>query len=64
MSANRSSADEDGFDEALTQRFDGLVANMQRLGFRKAIQKALFSGPDLLIQKNYRPGETETKPQK
>lgn len=50
---------EDGFTQALSKRFDDLVARMKKPGAGKSTEAALFSSPDSL-NKAYRPGTTET----
>ena len=50
---------EDGFTQALSERFDNLVARMTQPGAGKATEAALFSSPDSL-NKAYRPGTTES----
>lgn len=50
---------EDGFTQALSERFDDLVAKMNQPGAGKSTEAALFSSPDSL-NKTYRPGTTET----
>ena len=49
----------DGFTQVLSQRFDELVAGMNRPGAAQAIDTALFGDPAAL-NKSYRPGATET----
>lgn len=50
---------EDGFDQVLAQKFDCLVAEMNRPGMAETVTDALFSDPADL-NRNYRPGITET----
>lgn len=50
---------EDGFTQALSERFDDLVSSMTQPGAGKATETALFSSPESL-NKAYRPGTTET----
>ena len=49
---------DDGFARTLSQRFDELVAGMNRPGAAQATDAALFGEPDKL-NSNYRPGATE-----
>jgi hypothetical protein len=49
----------DEFTQALSARFDDLVAKMKQPGAGKATETALFSSPDSL-NRAYRPGTTET----
>lgn len=49
---------EDGFTQALSNRFDDLVARMNQPGAVGATEAALFNNPDAL-NKTYRPGTTE-----
>ena len=49
----------DGFTQVLSQRFDELVAGINRPGAAQAIDTALFGDPAAL-NKSYRPGATET----
>lgn len=51
--------DGDDFTQALSQRFDALVARMNQPGAAQATETALFSSPASL-NKTYRPGTTET----
>ena len=51
---------EDAFTQALSRRFDTLMAQMNRAGSRQAIEAALFGDPDTL-NASYRPGDTEDK---
>lgn len=55
----RDEHSEDGLIQALGNRFDDLVANMNQPGAAKATAAALFSNPDEL-NKSYRAGITET----
>lgn len=55
----QEAAPEDGFTQALSERFDDLVAGMARPGAGKATETALFSSPESL-NKTYRPGSTES----
>ena len=50
-----------GFAQALSERFDALTAAMSRPGAAKATQAALFADPAAL-DRTYRPGATETRP--
>lgn len=50
---------EDGFTQTLSERFDDLVASMNRPGALQATEAVLFSDPASL-NKTYRPGTTET----
>jgi len=49
----------DDFTQALSQRFDALVAGMNQPGVAQATEAALFGNPASL-NKSYRPGTTET----
>jgi len=49
----------DGFIQMLSERFDDLVAGMNRPGAARATEAALFDEPDSL-NKTYRPGTKET----
>ncbi|MGB1108733.1 MAG: hypothetical protein ACPG4N_00160 [Gammaproteobacteria bacterium] len=49
---------EDGFNRVLSERFDGLVADMGRPGASTATEAALFGNP-LSLNQAYRPGSTE-----
>jgi len=49
---------DDGFVQALKQRFDDLVAGMNEPGAGQATNSALFGEPSAL-NKTYRPGATE-----
>lgn len=55
----REEQSEDGFTQALSDRFDDLVSRMNQSGAAKVTDAALFSSPDSL-NKTYRPGKTET----
>lgn len=50
---------DDGLIQALGDRFDSLVATMNRPGAAAAMDTALFTDADTL-NNNYRPGATET----
>ena len=50
---------DDGFSQALNERFDTLVAAMNQPGAAAAMDSALFADVDAL-NANYRPGATET----
>lgn len=50
---------DDGFIQALAERFDTLVATMNQPGAATAMDTALFTEADTL-NSNYRPGTTET----
>ena len=50
---------DDGFTQALGERFDTLVATMNQPGAATAMDAALFTEEDTL-NSNYRPGATET----
>ena len=51
---------EDAFTQALSRRFDTLMAQMNGVNSRQATQAALFGEPDAL-NASYRPGDTEEK---
>lgn len=51
---------EDGFTEALSQRFDKLLAQMNQPGAAEATDAALF-GPPASLNETYQPGDTESK---
>ncbi len=51
---------EDAFTQALSRRFDTLVAQMNGTNSRQATEAALFGEPDAL-NASYRPGDTEEK---
>ena len=51
---------DDGFTEALSQRFDELIAGMNRSGGARATDAALFGDPASL-NNSYQPGATESK---
>lgn len=55
----RQDSADDGFTRALGERFDTLVATMNRPGAAAALDTALFAEADTL-NSNYRPGATET----
>ena len=50
----------DDFTQALSRRFDELVAGMRAPGAAEATEQALFGEPSRLNE-TYRPGTTETK---
>lgn len=60
MSSSTRHCTDDGFEEALAQHFERLAGKMKQPGFAEAVEKALFSGPEVLSQ-SYRPGTTETQ---
>jgi len=51
---------DDGFTQALSQRFDALLAQMNQPGAAQATDAALFGDPTSL-NKTYRPGKTESE---
>lgn len=51
---------DDGFTQALSQRFDKLVAHMNQPGAAQATDAVLFGDPASL-NNTYRPGATESK---
>ena len=55
----RQNSSDDGFTQALGERFDALVAAMNPPGAAAAMDAALFTDVDRL-NSNYRPGATET----
>jgi|GEM_PF-2658827 len=55
----RQDSSDDGFTQALGERFDTLVATMNQPGTAAAMDAALFTEEDAL-NSNYRPGSTET----
>ncbi len=54
----RQDSSDDGFTRALGERFDTLVATMNRPGAATTMDAALFTEADIL-NSNYRPGATE-----
>jgi PHD/YefM family antitoxin component YafN of YafNO toxin-antitoxin module len=56
----KAKTEDDGFTEAMSQRFDDLVERMNLPGASEASDAALFGNSDKL-NKTYRPGATETK---
>ena len=51
---------DDGFNQALTDRFDAMVATMNQPGAADAAEAALFTAAETLSA-SYRPGTTETR---
>jgi predicted transcriptional regulator len=56
----REEKSDDGFTQALSRRFDSLVAQMNQPGAAQATNAALFGDPASLA-KTYQPGATESK---
>jgi hypothetical protein len=56
----REEKSDDGFTQALSLRFDSLLAQMNQPGAAQATNTALFGDPASLAQ-TYQPGATESK---
>ncbi|MEZ5592563.1 MAG: hypothetical protein R3F53_18420 [Gammaproteobacteria bacterium] len=60
MQQLREKKSDNGFTQALSQRFDELIAGMNRAGGARAADAALFGDPAPL-NNSYRPGATESE---